>query len=85
MSSGMFSFWEPILKIGVHRLQNRKVRAIVIPDRPIHQVLNPLLVNWSKLAVDLPYQITMPALSKINPASQQLCGFVKREVRSFWR
>jgi hypothetical protein len=48
-------------------------------------VSNPLSVNWAELAVDLPNQTMVSALSEINTISQLLCGFVKRGVRGFWR
>ena len=40
-----------ILQIGIHSLKDRKVVVIVVPERPPHQMFDPLAVNGAKLAV----------------------------------
>jgi hypothetical protein len=45
----------------------------------------PLSINGAELAIDLPYQIAVSALCKINTGTQQLRGFVECEVCGFWR
>jgi hypothetical protein len=44
----------------------------------------PLRVHRAELALNLPNKIAVSTFGEINASSQQLCGFVKREVGGFW-
>jgi hypothetical protein len=73
-----------ILQIGIHSLKDRKVVVIVVPERPPHQMFDPLAVNGAKLAVHFADEITVSARREIDPGSQEFRGCVQCKVCGFW-
>ena len=61
-----FVFGKPILQIGINSLNNRKIIAIVIPERPTHKVFNPLWVDSAELTFHLPDEIAVSPRSEVH-------------------
>ena len=70
-----------VLEIWVDDLKDGEVRFTVVPDGPVHELIDPFGIDRPKLAIDVSNEIAVPTLREVGAGAQTFCGFVETGVR----